>query len=47
MQYVALEGRCFVLSACQFAQKKDRLAGYAVRNPGGRSDVNVTTRGVA
>ena len=33
MQCVSLEGHCFVLSICQSAQKKDRLAGYAVRTP--------------
>ena len=30
MQHVALEGRCFVLSACQFIRKKDFPAGVRV-----------------
>ncbi|KAF9649917.1 carbon-nitrogen hydrolase [Thelephora ganbajun] len=45
MQHVALEGRCFVLSACQFAQEKDYPADHAVKNPEGRGDVNVMIRG--
>jgi len=39
MTHIALEGRCFVLSACQFAQQKDYPPNHAVtegaRNPEG------------
>jgi nitrilase len=28
VRHIALEGRCFVLSACQFLQRSDLLAGY-------------------
>ena len=45
MKHVALEGRCFVLSACQFAQEGDYPANHAVRNPDGRSDTNVVIPG--
>lgn len=30
MRHVALEGRCFVLSACQFARRSDYPAGYPI-----------------
>jgi beta-cyano-L-alanine hydratase/nitrilase len=30
MTHIALEGRCFVLSACQFAQQKDYPPDHAV-----------------
>ncbi|KAG8678247.1 Nitrilase, partial [Ceratobasidium sp. 395] len=30
MIHIALEGRCFVLSACQYAQQKDFPAGHAI-----------------
>ena len=30
MTHIALEGRCFVLSACQYAQQKDFPHGHAI-----------------
>lgn len=34
MRHIALEGRCFVLSSCQFARRSDYPAGYAIEgNP--------------
>ncbi|KAG8720419.1 Nitrilase [Ceratobasidium sp. 394] len=30
MAHIAVEGRCFVLSACQYAQQKDFPAGHAI-----------------
>ncbi|KAL5632699.1 hypothetical protein ACGC1H_005599 [Rhizoctonia solani] len=30
MMHIALEGRCFVLSACQYAQQKDFPEGHAI-----------------
>lgn len=32
--HIALEGRCFVLSACQFSQQKDYAPTHAVPPPG-------------
>lgn len=29
MRHIAIEGRCFVLSACQFSRRRDYPAGYA------------------
>ena len=45
MNHIALEGRCFVLSACQFAQEKDYPSGHAVADSGHRSDSNVMIAG--
>lgn len=43
VRHIALEGRCFVLSACQFLQRSDLPAGYpADRFPASR---NVLIRG--
>jgi nitrilase len=33
MRHIALEGRCFVHSACQFARRKDYPATYRRRHP--------------
>ena len=39
MRHVALEGRCFVLSACQFARRSDYPADYPIEgNPAARCD---------
>lgn len=39
MRHIALEGRCFVLSACQFAQRSDYPAGYSGLDAFARDDV--------
>lgn len=36
--HIALEGRCFVLSACQFAQEKDYPEGHSVADPSAPRD---------
>lgn len=41
MVHIALEGRCFVLSACQFAQEKDYPAGHPVADLHSRDADNV------
>ena len=45
MTHVALEGRCFVLSACQFAQEKDYPPDHAVVNAEARDPSNVMIAG--
>lgn len=45
MNHIALEGRCFVLSACQFAQEKDYPSGHAVSDAKNRNDSNVMIAG--
>ncbi|TRM60254.1 carbon-nitrogen hydrolase [Schizophyllum amplum] len=45
MVHIALEGRCFVLSANQFAQEKHYPADHAVRNPEERHEDNVMIGG--
>ncbi|KAJ3553024.1 hypothetical protein NM688_g3842 [Phlebia brevispora] len=45
MNHIALEGRCFVLSACQYAEEKDFPAGHAVADPGNRAASNVMIAG--
>ena len=45
MTHIALEGRCFVLSACQFAQEKDYPADHAVANASARDPNNVMIAG--
>ena len=45
MTHIALEGRCFVLSACQFAQEKDYPADHAVANSEARDPNNVMIAG--
>ncbi|KAI0660356.1 carbon-nitrogen hydrolase [Cubamyces menziesii] len=45
MTHIALEGRCFVLSACQFAQEKDYPADHAVADANARDPNNVMIAG--
>ncbi|KAF9270170.1 carbon-nitrogen hydrolase [Marasmius fiardii PR-910] len=45
MVHIAVEGRCFVLSSCQFAQEKDYPAGHAVANEAARNDENIMIAG--
>lgn len=45
MHHIALEGRCFVLSACQYAEEKDYPEGHAVANADNRADSNVMIAG--
>lgn len=45
MVHIALEGRCFVLSACQYAQEKDYPLDHAVRNVETRNGENVMIAG--
>lgn len=45
MNHIALEGRCFVLSACQFAREKDYPSGHAVADASNRNDSNVVIAG--
>lgn len=45
MAHIALEGRCFVLSACQFAQESDYPAEHAVADPSVRNPENVMIGG--
>ncbi|KAI0721368.1 carbon-nitrogen hydrolase [Cerioporus squamosus] len=45
MTHIALEGRCFVLSACQFAQEKDYPPDHAVANSEERDPKNVMIAG--
>lgn len=45
MVHIALEGRCFVLSACQYAQEKDYPPDHAVANVNARNPENVMIGG--
>ncbi|KAI0756729.1 carbon-nitrogen hydrolase [Daedaleopsis nitida] len=45
MTHIALEGRCFVLSACQFAQEKDYPPDHAVSDASARNPENVMIAG--
>lgn len=45
MIHIALEGRCFVLSACQYAEEKDYPADHAVADETNRSPNNVMIAG--
>ncbi|KAJ8083947.1 Nitrilase [Marasmius tenuissimus] len=45
MTHIALEGRCFVLSSCQFAQEKDYPPGHAVADVNARNDENIMIAG--
>ncbi|KAI1793834.1 carbon-nitrogen hydrolase [Ganoderma leucocontextum] len=45
MTHIALEGRCFVLSACQFSQEKDYPPDHAVVDPEARNPENVMIAG--
>jgi predicted amidohydrolase len=45
MTHIALEGRCFVLSACQFSQEKDFPPDHAVKDSTNRHPDNVMIAG--
>ncbi|TFY69388.1 hypothetical protein EVG20_g3178 [Dentipellis fragilis] len=45
MTHIALEGRCFVLSACQFAQEKDYPAEHPVADVSARNPETVMIAG--
>jgi predicted amidohydrolase len=45
MTHIALEGRCFVLSACQYSEEKDYPEDHAVREPNARNPSNVMIAG--
>jgi predicted amidohydrolase len=45
MAHIALEGRCFVLSACQFSQESDYPPDHPVRDVNNRSSENVMIGG--
>jgi len=45
MIHIALEGRCFVLSACQFSQEKDYPPDHPVTNVSTRNGENVMIAG--
>ncbi len=45
MRHIALEGRCFVLSACQYSEEKDYPAGHAGVDPSNRNPYNVMIGG--
>lgn len=45
MHHIALEGRCFVLSACQYAEEKDYPEGHGVADPNNRASSNVMIAG--
>lgn len=45
MTHIAIEGRCFVLSACQFSQEKDFPEDHAVADPSARNAENVMIAG--
>lgn len=45
MRHIALEGRCFVLSACQFTKEKDYPSDHAVADPENRNPENVMIGG--
>lgn len=45
MRHIALEGRCFVLSACQFSEEKDYPDDHAVSDSASRNPKNVMIAG--
>lgn len=45
MRHIALEGRCFVLSACQYSEEKDYPSGHAGKNPNDLEPHNVMIAG--
>ena len=45
MVHIALEGRCFVLAACQFAEERNYPADHAVADVENRNDSNVMIAG--
>jgi len=45
MAHIAIEGRCFVLSACQYAEEKDYPPDHAVLDENNRNPANVMIAG--
>jgi beta-cyano-L-alanine hydratase/nitrilase len=45
MRHIALEGRCFVLSACQFSKEQDYPPDHSVADPANRNPDNVMIAG--
>ncbi len=45
MIHIALEGRCFVLAACQYAEEKDYPVDHAVADVSARNPQNVMIAG--
>ena len=45
MVHIALEGRCFVLAACQYSEEKDYPAGHAVADESKRNASNTVIAG--
>ncbi|KAH8120290.1 carbon-nitrogen hydrolase [Phellopilus nigrolimitatus] len=45
MRHIALEGRCFVLSACQFSKEKDYPSDHSVADTNNRNPENVMIAG--
>ena len=45
MNHIALEGRCFVLCACQYAEEKDYPPDHAVADPNNKAASNVVIAG--
>lgn len=45
MTHIAIEGRCFVLSACQFAQEKDYPPDHPVADTNNRKPENIMIAG--
>ena len=45
MKHIALEGRCFVLSACQFSKEKDYPTDHPVLDANNRNPENVMIAG--
>lgn len=45
MRHIALEGRCFVLSACQFSREKDYPSDHPVADASNRNPENVMIAG--
>lgn len=45
MHHIALEGRCFVLSAVQYAEEKDYPEGHALANENDPVEPNVMIAG--
>ncbi|EJD03984.1 carbon-nitrogen hydrolase [Fomitiporia mediterranea MF3/22] len=45
MRHIALEGRCFVLAACQFSKEKDYPPDHAVADSSNRNPENVMIAG--
>ncbi|KAH8102542.1 carbon-nitrogen hydrolase [Cristinia sonorae] len=45
MKHIALEGRCFVLSACQYAEEKDYPSDHAVADEDKRDPKNIMIAG--